>query len=250
MVSCSNSQNKNKPEDNSNNSSLSNEDSFIDSYLRSNLPNVLQLQENELNSFKKTMVFDDEKKLESWNIDLLEKAYPIVEEYTDVTALLYHDLGDNPDRIIIVGADGKEKIYTPSFYDRNKKEYPLEEVKNWNAIFYVVTTNCGYCVSEFSKMNELSEKYKNKDIKFVAFFERMENIDNYLKGEIVKTKGFLNDDWLILGNKKSVSLLTSQHNDSIGYPFIFFRKDKRDLNFYPDYVNKGSIEQFISENFK
>lgn len=114
FTSCSSEENNvDQNENNLQVSTLSNDDSFKDSYLKSNLPKVLTLDKQEIGLFKETMLFTDDKKLETWNIELLEKAYPKLDEYTEILGYLCGELGEDTEKIIIVYIDGTEKVYTP-----------------------------------------------------------------------------------------------------------------------------------------
>lgn len=220
-----------------------------DIYLENNLEKILSLDENDIVKFKESMSFDEDNNLSEWNDSLLNKAYKSEEDYTYINFFLYRKLGVDDDRIIFVNSDNTERVIELSFTDINKQKKTFTEIANKNALFYIVSTNCGYCVSKFNEMNELATKLKNYNLKFIAFFENAENIKNYKKGEVFKLNGFLSDDWNIFQKNKNIELLTSKYDDSLGFPFIFFRKEGRDLELYPEPSDISELEKIILENY-
>lgn len=71
-------------------------------YLESNLPKILDLEKKDVNEFKKTMYFDKDGKLSSWNFSLLEKAYNDQEEFASVLLYLLDELGESLEEMIVV----------------------------------------------------------------------------------------------------------------------------------------------------
>lgn len=221
-----------------------------DIYLQSILPRVLDLEKEEIDEFKKSMEFNENGKLEYWNIDILEKAYNAKEEKEEFAHLLTYldyELGETPDKFIFVDLDNSEVIYIPSFKDLNDMKHTLGDIRSWDAMYYVASTNCSYCVSNFSKMNEISTKNKEKGLKFVAIFENIDNISRYKNGEVFKLYGFLNEDWIILPKKNLLYLLSESYSDEMGFPYLFFRKDQKDLGEYSGSYDE--IDTYIEENF-
>ncbi|MCP1997437.1 peroxiredoxin [Flavobacterium sp. HSC-61S13] len=224
-------------------------DSKEDVYIKTNLSKILNLNESDRSDFKKTMVFDSNGKLSSWNIDLLEKAYVDEDDFTNVFAFLISDLGGDTSKMIIVDENSNERVLYPKFKSLNSKKYSLDEVKNMNALFYITSTNCGGCVSEYNNMNILASKFKDKNIKFIAVFENVNTIENYKKGAIYKKNGFINDDWIILELNNLLPVLTKKYKNELGFPFAFFRKNNLDLDIYPNPHDYQSIEKIIREKF-
>ena len=220
-----------------------------DIYIKESLPKVLSLPKEDIEQFKSTMSFNADGNLSSWNDELLEKAYNTEEDYEYILTYIYHKLEIYTDKIVVVDSDNNEKIVSAGFYDINNEKISLLDIQEWNALFYITSTNCGTCISQYKVMNELASKYKDKGIKFVAIFEKVKNIENYKKGEIFKTDGFLSDDWIILQKNKLIPFLTEAYNDSLGVPFVFFRKDEKDLGKYPKSRDKELVEKIIIDTF-
>ncbi|STZ69175.1 hypothetical protein [Myroides odoratus] len=81
-----------------------------DLYLQSNLPKILELNQSEINHFKKYMVLNERGVLTSWDGDFLEKVYGSGEEYKSIIVKIYNDLDINPTQIIIVDTNNNERI--------------------------------------------------------------------------------------------------------------------------------------------
>ncbi|MCP1997438.1 hypothetical protein [Flavobacterium sp. HSC-61S13] len=97
-------------------------DSKEDVYLKTNLSKILNLSESDRSDFKKTMVFDSNGKLSSWNIDLLEKAYVNEEDFTNIFSFLVSDLGGDTSKIIIVDENNNERVLYPKSKRLNNKK--------------------------------------------------------------------------------------------------------------------------------
>ena len=220
-----------------------------DEYLQNHLPKILNLERSEIEAFKKNMFFDSLGRLTSWNSDLLEKAYTTDEEYTTILTHLIGELGGKPDRIIVVDHDNNEKILYPSFYDKEKCSYPLLEVQGWDALFYITSTNCGACITGYQAMNELAAKHNDTKLKFIALFDKIDNIDNYKKGLLHQENGFLSPTWLLLQNNDLVHYLTTQYQDSLGVPHIFFRKKGNEIGPLFKSTELNLIDGFITTNY-
>ncbi|WP_353103106.1 hypothetical protein [Myroides odoratus] len=219
-------------------------------YIKTYLPKILNLMPPDIDRFKKSMVINQEGNLTSWDGEILEKAYHTDDDYMFAVLGIYNKLGIYPAQITIVNKDNSERILYPGFLDINNTKIPLSEIQDWDALFYITSTNCGTCMQDYQRMNQLTTKYADKKIKFVALFDKVKNIENYKKGEIYKTDGFLNDNWIILQKNNLLPFLTEKYHDSLGVPFIFFRKDDVDLEKYFTSSRNGEIEEYISNNFE
>lgn len=225
-------------------------ESLEDRYIKAYLPKVLTLDPSDIADFKKHMVFNEAGNLTSWDSDMLEKAYTAEDDYTFALLGIYNKLGMNPSKIVLVDSTSNERVLQPGFLDSNGNKLPLSEVADWDALFYITSTNCGICIQDFQQMNELAAKHANKGIKFVAIFDKVQNIENYKKGTSFQTLGFLNEDWIILQKNIFLPYLTQQYKDSLGFPFIFFRKDGIDLGQYPKSSDKAEINQYILDQYE
>lgn len=220
-------------------------ESAEDVYIKSNLPAVLNLEDSDIMAFKSYMQLDTSGRLTSWNNELLEKAYK--EEFEFALAYIISELGGAAEEITIIDADNKERVFRPGFSDINNTKYSLTEIRDWNALFYVTSTNCGRCLIDFKKMNDFALKNKDKGLKFVAVFEKVENIANYKKGHAFKTYGFLNDEWIVLPQKNLLTLLTKKYQDSLGFPFLFFRKEHQDFGEFYRALDETGFEKTMSQ---
>ncbi|MGG5578020.1 hypothetical protein ACPDHL_11860 [Myroides sp. C15-4] len=225
-------------------------ESLEDHYIKTFLPKVLTLDSSDIADFKKHMVFNEDGNLTSWDSDILEKAYTTEDDYTFVLLGIYNKLGMNPSKIVLVDSTSNERVLQPGFLDIHGNKLPLSEVANWDALFYITSTNCGICIQDFQQMNKLAAKHANKRIKFVAIFDKAQNIENYKKGTSFQTLGFLNEDWIILQKNIFLPYLTQQYEDSLGFPFIFFRKDGIDLGQYPKSSDKLEVNQYILNKYE
>lgn len=220
-----------------------------DLYLKKHIPKIYNLNKEDLAIFKESMIFENNH-LSEWNDALLEKAFENKDDYNYTTFYLYKNLNINVDTIVTVGRDSKEVMITTNFYTKDGNSYPLDSVSKWNSVFYMVTLNCGSCINEFVKMNELSNKFKNTDVKFVALVKNLDNLKYYTKGQIFKDYGFLNDNWIILEENFLTPFIHSEYDSFSGYPEVFFRKNGNYLTRIEDFQNHQKIEEIILSNFR
>lgn len=203
----------------------------VDIYLEDNFPKVLNLSSSEINDFKNSMVFNEDGALSSWDNNILRKAYDNDDEYNKVITNIVAGLGGDISKPIVVVDDSNQEyiIEQTSIKDINNKEYSISEIKEWKSMFLFTSTTCGTCIRDFNKYNNIAKKYKNKDIKFVALIDNISNLENYKKGVSYKNFGFLDENWIIFSKEPLLEELTDSYNDSLGFPYIFFRKDNTEV---------------------
>lgn len=202
-----------------------------DIYLEDNFPKILNLSSSEIEDFKESMVFNDEGALSSWDNNILRKAYDNDNEYNEVITNIVVGLGGDVSKPIVVVDDSNQEyiIEKISIKDISNKEYSVSEIKEWKGMFLLTSTTCGTCIRDFNKYNNIAQKYTDKDIKFVALIENVSNLENYKKGVSYKSFGFLDENWIIFSKDPLIDGLTKSYNDSLGIPYVFFRKDNEEV---------------------
>lgn len=226
--------------------SCNNKKSLEDIFIEEKFPKILNLNSSDINDFKESLEFDENNKVISYDYILLKKAYPSDEEYEYAFFKINRETEPLTTEIIAVDSLSNETIYRLSFNDINDNKFLFDDIDN--AVVYVTSTNCSQCVKSFEMMNEISNKFADKKIKFIAFFHKIKNIENYKKGSIYQKLGFLNDNWKVLQSKQTIEFLTEKYSDSLAVPYVFFIKNKKDLNIYPD-NNLEEISKIIETNY-
>lgn len=82
-----------------------------DSYISMNLPKIETLGQEDLNTFKSTMKFNESGSLMYWDDTILEKAYVQgTEEYNEIIRKIIRELGYETSNIILISSEGDEYI--------------------------------------------------------------------------------------------------------------------------------------------
>ena len=123
---------------------------------------------------------------------------------------------------------------TSSYISIKNESFSLNEIKNFEGVFLIISTTCSSCYPFFEYANELSTISKETNIKYIAILvDPLTSLEEYKKGIMYKTFGFLNDNWTVIPSKELPSLINTDYDfEKHGTPYIFYIKNNEiiDLN--------------------
>lgn len=122
-----------------------------------------------------------------------------------------------------------EKTREPIFDDKTFQDsrglsYSLNEIENWDGVFLIISTTCGACYNYYSTANKISTS--TNSFKHVALLtDPFTSLEEYKKGIVYKSFGFLNDNWIVFSSDELIKILNKDYKEEKdGYPFLFLRK--------------------------
>ncbi|MHC5201092.1 hypothetical protein [Myroides sp. LJL119] len=220
-------------------------------YINKIVPLVKNLPEEDINLFKKSMIFERNGILSSWDNNLLRVAYKEnKEEYEKAIVYIMAMQGvDITKPIFLIDSENNETRISAKFTDINGKKYEINEILSLDGLILFSSLKCGYCLEEYANLNDLSEKFSQNNFKFIAFVDNLEFVDNYKKTNLFKNFGFLNDNWIIINLEKEIinSVFKDIYNTEYGYPYSIFKKDEKIIKI--DRLNYEKLDSiFTSAN--
>lgn len=205
-------------------------DKFKDDYISKRIPYLKDnLTDQELIDFKKYMEFNEDNQLIRWSMSLLRKGTK--EHFDSIMTNITIANGGNIQNIVVIDTLNNETHIDTSMFKylsmNDSTEYHVSELMSDNTLYLILSTTCGHCISEFEKLNALTNNYKGT--KFIALFdEPISVIDNYKKGTMYKNFGFLNDSWIKFSNdQKIIETLLPTYNKKEGTPLIIYKDERK-----------------------
>uniref|UniRef100_UPI002271F908 hypothetical protein n=1 Tax=Myroides injenensis TaxID=1183151 RepID=UPI002271F908 len=186
-----------------------------------------------------------------WDNNLLKEAYK--EDKEAYEKAIIHIMAmqgvDITNPIFLIDRENNETRISAKFTDINGKKYELNEILNLDGLFLFSSLKCGYCLENYQSLNDINSKFSKNNLKFIAFVENLEFIENYKKSSLFKNFGFLNENWIIINLEEEIinSVFKDIYNTEYGYPYSIFKKDDKIIKIDEfDYEKLDSI--FISNH--
>ncbi|KGN70784.1 hypothetical protein HR13_08490 [Porphyromonas gulae] len=241
-------------------SSNNEEEKMAEEFVKKNLPELSALEQRERMAFEKSLIFDQDGKLQSWDSEVIKKHFSN-EESVGISLKLLTLAGkiENSESAIVVTSDGQ------FLTDGDKTESSLLEAYTgeWVApdtvgikpsLWFYSSVTCGHCTESFRTISGLAEKIRRETSLNVLFLfsDQHQAIKNYIQSPLFPTFGFVNFSNQILCGIDSTACgqaLGIKNMDAFEeiFPRVFFVENKMIKKNFGNPFDKNGIKKELTD---
>ncbi len=233
---------------------------MAEEFVKKNFPELSALEQRERMAFEKSLIFDQEGKLQSWDSEVIKKHFSN-EESVRITLKLLTLAGEieNSESAIVVTSDGQ------FLTDGDKTESSLLEAYTGEwvvpdtvgvkpSFWFYSSVTCGHCTESFRAISGLAEKIRRETSLNVLFLfsDRHQAIKNYIQSPLFPTFGFVDFSNQILCGIDSAACgqtLGIKNTDAFEeiFPQVFFVENKTIKKNFGNPFDKNGIKKELTD---
>lgn len=229
-------------------------------FVKKNLPELSALEQGERMAFEKSLTFDQEGKLQSWDSEIIKKNFS-AEESVGLTLKLLTLAGkiDNSENAIVVTSDGQ------FLTDKDKSESSLLEAYTGEwvdpdtvgvkpSIWFYSSVTCGHCTKSFRSASRLAEKIRKETSLNVLFLfsDQHQAVKNYIQSPLFSTFGFIDFSNQILCGidfatcRQTLAIKNMDAFEEV-FPQVFFIEKKMIKKNFGNPFDKNGIKKELTD---